>query len=195
VTVSIFKSYDDKLDASPSSLQLPVSHQGFILEIATLLKSYVAEQTLERLRNANYSEDNLQLVRKCMAKIRSVVSFVIEIYFFISQRDMMMPAAAPAGGEAEVGEGLLVLEMELKNNSYFVLKPLPDGVYFVSSIVGEEVPLQFWCLLKLQRSNGTISSQIYHPHGETVAMNVLSRIHRILCSCINIVNQQLLLRR
>jgi hypothetical protein len=195
VTVSIFKSYDEKLDASLPSIQLPVSHQGFIFEIAILLKSYVAEQTLERLRNLIYSEDNLQLVRKCMAKIRSVVSFVIEIYFFISQRDMMMPAAAPAGGEAEVEEGLLLLEMELNNNSFFLLKPLPDGVYFASSIVGEEVPLQFWCLLKLQRSNGTISSQIYHPHGETVAMDVLSRIHGMLCSCINIVNQQLLLRR
>ena len=107
----------------------------------------------------------------------------------------MMPAAAPAGGEAEVGEGLLALEMELTSGRHFVLKPLPDGVYFVSDIVGEEAPLQFWCLLKLQRSDGTISSQIYHPAGETVGMYELSRIHDILCSCINIVNQQLLLRR
>lgn len=189
VTVSIFKS------TSPSSLPIPALHQGFALEIAALLKSYIAEQTLERLRDATYSEDNLQMVRRCMAKIRSVVSFVIEIYFFISQRDMMMPAAAPAGGEAEVEEGLLVLEMELMNNSSFVLKPLPDGVYFVSSVTGKEVPLQFWCLLKLQRSNGTISSQIYHPEGDVIATDVLSRIHGILCSCINVVNQQLLLRR
>ena len=197
VTVSIFDSYKGKLDSSPSSFQLPLSHQGFALEIATLLKSYIAEQTLERLRNAHYShsEENLQLVRKCMAKISSVVSFVIDIYFFISQRDMMVPAAAPAGGEAEVEEGLLVLEMELVNNGYFVLQPLADGVYFVSSIAGEEVPLQFWCLLKLQRSNGTISSQIYHPDGEEVAISVMSRIHSVLCSCINLVNQQLLLRR
>ena len=195
VNVSIFKPCNDRLDAATLSHQLPVSHQGFALEIATLLRSYIAEQTLERLRSANYSDDNLQLVRKCMAKIRSVVSFVMEIYFFISQRDMMMPAAAPAGGEAEVEEGLLLLEIELTTNDHFALKPLSDGVYFVSSVLGEEDPLQFWCLLRLQRSNGTISSQIYHPDGEESAMNVLSHIHSLLCSCIDIVNQQLLLRR
>ena len=106
-----------------------------------------------------------------------------------------MPAAAPAGGEAEVEEGLLLLEMELTNNDSFALKPVPDGVYFVSGMEGGEVPLPFWCLLKLQRSNGTISSQIYHPDGESIAMNILSRIHEALCCCINVVNQQLLLRR
>ena len=106
-----------------------------------------------------------------------------------------MPAAAPAGGEAEVEEGLLLLEMELTNNDFFLLKPLPDGVYFVSGLDSGEVPLPFWCLLKLQRSNGTISSQMYHPDGESAAMNILSHIHDALCSCINIVNQQLLLRR
>ena len=106
-----------------------------------------------------------------------------------------MPAAAPAGGEAEVMAGFLVLEMELMNNGSFVLQPLADGVYFVASVVGEEFPLDFWCLLKLQRSNGTISSQIYHPAGEQVAISVMSRIHDVLCSCIHIANQQLLLRR
>ena len=194
VTVSVFKSDNDRIETSLSSYPLPLPHQGFAAEIAALLKSYIAERTLERLRSANYFEDNLPLVRRCVARIQSVVSFVMEIYFFISQRDMMMPAAAPAGGEAEVEEGLLALEMELTSNRHFVLKALPDGVYFVSGIVGEGAPLQFWCLLKLQRSDGTISSQLYHPAGETVGMYELSRIHSMLCSCINIVNQQLLLR-
>jgi hypothetical protein len=189
VTVSIFKSYKDKLKILPSS------HQGFGLEISALLKSYVAEQTLERLQNTSYSEDNLRLVRKCMAKILSVVSFVIEIHFYISRRDMMMPASAPAGGEAEVMAGFLVLEMELMNNGYFVLQPLADDVFFVKSIIGEESSLDFWCLMKLQRSNGTISSQIYNPDGEEAAISVMSRIHDVLCSCIHITNQQLLLRR
>lgn len=195
VTVSVFKSSNDVSKTSLPLQQLPVSHQGFAIEIATLLKSYIAEQTLERLQNATHSEENLQLVRKCMSKVTSVVSFVMEIYFFISQRDMMMPAAAPAGGEAEVEEGLLLLEMELTNNDHFILKPLPDDVYFVCDIEGAEVSLPFWCLLKLQRSNGTISSQLYHPDGEFVAMNTLTRIHEALCCCINVVNQQLLLRR
>jgi len=84
--------------------------------------------------------------------------------------------------------------MELINNASFVLRPLTDGVYFLSSIAGDESPLQFWCLLKLQRSNGTISSQIYHPDGEEVAMHVMAHIHSVLCSYINLVNQQLLLR-
>ena len=189
VTVSIFNSYKDKLKILPSS------HQGFGLEISALLKSYVAEQTLERFQNTSYSEDNLRLVRKCMAKILSVVSFVIEIHFYISRMDMMMPASAPAGGEAEVMAGFLVLEMELMNNGYFVLQPIADDVFFLKSIIGEESSLGFWCLLKLQRSNGTISSQIYHPDGEEVAISVMSRIHDVLCSCIHITNQQLLLRR
>ena len=191
VFVSVFKS----LDVSPSSPQLPVSHRVFASELNTLLKSYIAEQTLERLRNASYNEGNLILVRKCMAKIRSIASFVIDIYFFISRRDMMMPAGAPAGGEAEVEEGLLLLEMELMNNNHFTLKAFADDVYFLSSVVGEGASLEFWCLLRLQRNNGTVTSQMYHPDGETAALDVLAQIHGLVCSCINIVNQQLLLRR
>eukprot|EP00536_Pseudo-nitzschia_multiseries_P007031 jgi/Psemu1/194486/e_gw1.157.96.1 len=196
VMVSIFDSDKDEFVASPSSFKLPASHKNFVLEISSLLKSYIAERTLERFQNAELSDEILQIVRKCMAKIRSVVSFVIELYFFISQRDMMMPAAAPAGGEAEVEEGLLLLEIELMNNGHFILRPLTEGIYFLSSMVrvGDEGRLQFWCLLKLQRSDGTISSQIYHPEGEEVAMNVVVLIHSVLCCCINRVNQQLLLK-
>jgi hypothetical protein len=81
------------------------------------------------------------------------------------------------------------------NNGSFILQPLSDGVYFVSSIVGEKLSLDFWCLLKLQKVNGTVASQIYHPAGEHIAMTTLSHIHDVVCSCIHITNQQLLLRR
>jgi hypothetical protein len=195
-TVSVFKA---NKDGSKLSLprQLPFSHKAFSVEITALLKSYVAEQTLERLRGAHdmSSEDNLHLVRRCLSRIQSVVTFTVEIYFYISRRDMMMPAAAPAGGEAEVSEGFHILDLELQNNGSFILKPVPGASYLISSTIEQDEPLEFWCLLNVQNTNGIISSQIYHPGGEEAALGIMTRVHDMLCACIHRANQQLLLRR
>lgn len=195
VEISVFKRTEGSSRRARTQHSLTWTQQAFAVEITSLLKSYVAEQTLERLRDADTSEDMLLMVKKCLARIRSVVTFSIDVLFYISKRDAMVPASAPGGGEVEVEEGYHILDGELRNNGSVALKALSAGGYFVSSMSGEEKPVEFWCLLTIQRSLGKISSQTYHPGGEAVAMAVMSRIQDVLRSCIHRVNQQLLLKR
>ncbi|KAG7353587.1 hypothetical protein IV203_002942 [Nitzschia inconspicua] len=193
-TVSVFKS---TMISSTLTRGKSWSHRAFASEITALLRSFVAEQTLARLQGADdlLSQESLQLVMKCLSRIQSVVSFYVEIYFFISQRGMMMPAGAPAGAEAAVEEGFSILDAELTKNTSLSLTRLSGSMYFVSRInVDSDEPLVFWCILSLQNSSGTIACQIYHPEGQQKAMTVLHQLHTILCSCIHLTNQRLLLQ-
>jgi hypothetical protein len=194
-TVSVFKSSGNSLYSGEA---LTWSHRAFASEITALLRSYVAEQTLARLQGAHdlLSHEHFQLVMKCLSRIQTVVSFIVEIFFFISQRGVMMPAGAPAGAEAAVEEGFSILDAELVKRSELVLSRLPGNVYFTSTILeGNQDRLHFWCILSLQNTIGSISVQIYHPDGHDAAVNVLHKLHEILCSCIHLTNQRLLLRR
>ena len=107
-----------------------------------------------------------------------------------------MPAAAPAGGEAEVEEGFRILDTELRKNTSCLVKPLVGAMYFIGALGWtDEASVEFWCLLHLQSSRGNIAAQVYHPDGQDSAMEVMTQIHDVLCSCIHRTNQQLLLRR
>ncbi|KAL3920082.1 MAG: hypothetical protein SGILL_003438 [Bacillariaceae sp.] len=195
VTVSVYKS-----DVHPEILSIGStwSHRAFSAEISTLLKSYVAEQTLERMQGADdmLSEENFRLVKKCMARIQSVKSLSIEVYFYISHRGTMMPAAAPAGGETEAREGFAVLDEKLRSHDSLVLIPLQENQYFVSGIREDNREnVRFWCLISFENGNGVVSVQLYHPEGPPAAVDAMSKIHEVLSSCIHVTNQQLLLRR
>jgi hypothetical protein len=106
----------------------------------------------------------------------------------------MVPASAPAGGESQVEEGFALLRDELSNNEVFRFNPVASGGYFVS-ITNNDESLPFWCFLYIQANAGLISSQIYHPDGEQVAVEVMSKVHDTIRRCIHRVNQQLLLKR
>jgi hypothetical protein len=176
---------------------LPWSHQVAAIEISALLKSYVAEQTIERIRHygRSISDENIMLVKKCLKRVRSVVSFSLEVFFYVSKTDQMVPASAPAGGELEVEEGFLLLTSELHNNVSFDFEPVSGDGFVVSSAEKGDKALEFWSFVYLQKSEGIVSSQIYHPEGEEKAMAVTSRVHEVISSCVHRVNQQLLLKR
>jgi hypothetical protein len=176
--------------------KLPWSHKAVAAEINVLLKWYAAEQTIERLRHhgSEISQENLNLVKKCMKRVQSTLSFSIEVFFYVSKLDVMVPASAPAGGESEVGEGFGLLNEELRVNEVFNFNPVASGGYFVSGTKSDP-SLLFWCFVYVQPSDGLVSLQVYHPEGEQVAVEVMSRIHETIRSCIHRVNQQLLLNR
>lgn len=177
---------------------LPWSHQVAAIELTALLKSYVAEQTIERLRHhgSSISDENLCQVQRCLKRVRSVVSFSIEVYFYVSKTNLMVPASAPAGGESEVEEGFLLLNSELRNNGAFELRPVPGGGFVVVSGKDRiDEALEFWCFVYVQKSDGIVSSQLYHRDGEEKAMMVMSKIHDVVCVCVHRANQQLLLKR
>jgi hypothetical protein len=195
VTVSVYSTY---MNDEASLRDTKWAHRAFSAAIMTLLKSYVAEQTLERLRGADdiLSRENFHLISKCMTRIQSVMSLSVDVYFYISQKGMMMPAAAPAGGEAEAQEGFHILDEELRSNGKLFLTPLHGNLYFVSCMhQGGSKDLQFWCIISLQNGSGAISIQLYHPQGQAAATVAMNKIQNVVSSCIHITNQQLLLRR
>jgi hypothetical protein len=195
--ISVFKTEERGTSPPAQGENLPWSHQAAAAELSALLKSYVAEQTIERLRHhgTSISDENLRLVNKCLKRVRSVLSFSIEVYFYVSKTDLMVPASAPAGGESEVEEGFSLLGTELTSNTTFAFEAVSGGGFFVSGKQDGDKSLDFWCFLYVQKSEGIIFSQVYHPEGEEKAMDVMSKVHDLACSCIHRVNQQVLLKR
>ena len=198
--ISVFKTDGRSSEAPVSNFgydRLPWTHQPVAVELSALLKSYVAEQTIERLRHqsSSISDEDLRLVRRCMKRVHNVVSFSIEVYFYVSKADAMVPASAPAGGEREVEEGFLLLNSEVKKNVFFEFRSVTRGGFVISGTEEANKPLDFWCFLYVQSNDGIVSSQIYHRDGEEKASEVLSKVHRVICSCVHRVNQQLLLKR
>lgn len=196
--ISVFESSMKLTRGSETAYhpQIPWSHQTVGLEITTLLKSYVAEQTIERLRHvgSSISNDDLKLVMTCLNRVRSVVLFSTDVYFYVSKTDLMVPSSAPAGGESEVEEGFQILNTELRNNGTFNLKPVTGGGFIVADTVSSHQALECWCFVKVSKSEGLVSAQAYHPEGEQKATEVMSNINAVVRSCVHRVNQQLLLK-
>jgi hypothetical protein len=194
--MSVFKSRKSLSEGNIYDSQLPLTHHAVALELRTLLKSYVAEQTIERLRQfgPSVSDDELLLVKKCLKRVRSVVSFSIEVYFYVAKIDTMVPATAPAGGEAEVEEGFQILHGEIRKNGSFPMKVVPGGFVVAATKEDAIMGLEFWCFVKIGTSEGVIFSQIYHPDGEEEALKVMTRVHDAMMACVHRVNQQLLLK-
>ena len=199
VHISVFESSMKLTRGSRTAYhpQVPWSHQTVCLEITTLLKSYVAEQTIERLRHvgSSISDDDLKLVKTCLNRVRSVVSFSSDVYFYVSKTELMVPSSAPAGGESEVEEGFRILNTELRNNGTFNLKSVTGGGFMVADTVSFDQSLECWCFVKVNKNEGLVSAQAYHPEGEQKATEVMSNIHAVVRSCVHRVNQQLLLKR
>ena len=192
--ISIFKRTPDR-KSDPQAM--PWSHQAAALELNAHLQSYVAEQTIERLRHCGPSitDQDLRIVKKCLNRVQSVISFSIEVFFYVAKTDSMVTASAPAGGESEVEEGFRLLNFELQRNRSFKLELVSGGGFVVIETGNEKAALEFWCFVKVLQSEGIISASIYHPNGEEMALKVMSNIHDVISSCVHRVNQHLLLKR
>ena len=178
-----------------SGFNFPSTHQAVVAELNILLKWYVAEQTIERLRQqgTNISQDDLKVVQKCMKRVQSTIAFSIEVYFYVPKMDIMVPASAPAGGESQVLEGFALLNDEMRRSRTFRFHQVSSGGCYVAD--PDQRGLTFWCFIYTHMSDGLVSSQIYHPGGEQVAVEVMKRIHDTIRTYIHRVNQQLLLNR
>ncbi|CAJ1954420.1 unnamed protein product [Cylindrotheca closterium] len=193
--MSIFKGELSKQGNSQNAglRLLPRSHHGAALEISSLLKSYVAEQTLENLREqgALISLEGLQMVKKCLERIQTVASSSIDIFFYVSKTDQMVQASAPAGRELEVEEGFVLLDAELRKSEEFSFRPLVGGGFVV---VGSSGFIDFWSFVQVGKEDG-ILIQTYHPGGSKRANEMMTKIHGFIGGCIHRVNQTLLLER
>ena len=198
--ISVFKPRGNTSihnDEVGDGAQLPWSHQIVATELRALLKSHVAEETVERLRHRglSISDADLKLVKKCLKKVRSVVLSSIEVFFYSSKTDSMVSASAPAGGESEVAEGFLLLQTELLLNHSFVCKAAVGGGFLVSRKDQGIRAFDYWCLIDIQESEGEVMTRIYHPAGRDAASALMAELQTVISSALHRVNQQLLLNR
>ena len=108
----------------------------------------------------------------------------------------MVPASAPAGGESEVSEGLILLETELLSNRIFNFSTAAGGGFLVSSKGQDSMAaFDFWCLVGIEETEGIITVRIYHPLGKDKASSLSCDIHTEISLALHRVNQQLLLKR
>lgn len=140
-------------------------------------------------------KNNFQLVTKHLKRVKTVVTFSFEVYFYVSKTDLMTSASAPAGSEAQVEEGFRLLNTELQSEIYFAFKPLSTGGFVVFPAEGTSEELDFWCFVYVDKNAGIIISQMYHPEGKGRATEVLTPVFYVLRSCLHRVNQKLLLKR
>ena len=177
---------------------LPVSHLNVAAEIGSLLDSYVAEETLERLRRhgSGIQDEDLQMARTCLRKARYAMASTIDVFFYVPKSDSMVSAGAPAGAKLEVEEGFRILSDQLTQNGKDALKSFGDGdAFFVADSRLEGKILSFFCFVRLRKMRGTIAVEVYHPDGSERAYDVLERIHQTISLCCHRTNQILLLRR
>lgn len=200
VLLSIFDdtSHRASTEARRSKLDLSSAQSNAAAKINSLLSSYVAEQTLERLRHsyANIDEENLYLARKCLRMARHSLLSAIDVFFYVSKTDSMVPASAPAENSAEIEEGFKLLTDQFFRNNQYTLKTFgDDSSYFVLDLATELPVLPFFCFLKLRKSRGILSVEIYHPDGLDQGAQILERINEMVLQSCHRTNQILLLRR
>jgi hypothetical protein len=192
VEVSLFSSIPREV----SHVFLPLGHQSFAEEISVRLKSFAAEQTLERLLGANMSDDNLKLVRMCLEKSTTTMILSIDVFFFSSLQDVMVPASGSSGRNVSLDVAFGVLETELMSNKgQFSLLKGCDGDFFVSKASMESDSVNFWTRISMDRNSGKILAQIYHPDGVEAEHLLSDQLDGMLQGCLHRTNQKLLLER
>jgi hypothetical protein len=109
-------------------------HTTVAIEIDNALKSYVAEQRLERLRvcGTSITEADLGTVRKCLRKARDVIVSFIDVHFYVAKSDKMVAASNQGSIESELERGFKLLLQQLESNSDFNLRPTSKTVFMLS---------------------------------------------------------------
>ncbi|CAB9512295.1 seizure threshold 2 [Seminavis robusta] len=174
--------------------QLPAFHGKVALELVALMNAYVAEQTLERLRHFGQElrEDDLKVVKSCLLGARNVIRSRIEVFFYSTKIDAMVPALAPAGREAAIEEGFKLLKKELLKNDLITLRAFAGDVFVAIDSKGGNT-LDFWCFISLKRTH--ISVKVHHSQGAETAFEVMSKVQEMISRCCHRVNQLRLLNQ
>jgi hypothetical protein len=175
--------------------QLPISHLNPANELSLLLNAYVAEQTLERLRHHGIAieEADLRLAKACLRKARGVVTSAVDVFFYIRQKDSMVPASASTGADLEIEEGFKLVLNELQKHSADHLKPYGENGFLFTEAESDDDLLPYWCFVSIRKLRG-ISVEVHHPAGTDRASLVMANVHVLISMCCHRVNQMLLLR-
>ena len=84
---------------------LPSAQRAASLQLSFLLKSFAAEQSLARLtmHGTAHCLENVQLARKCLQRIRTVIRFGVDVLFYSCNPDSMTPASTSARSDTDIG--------------------------------------------------------------------------------------------
>lgn len=183
-------------DYSVDPERLPLSYADVASELQSLLDAYVAEETLERLRHygPSISDSESNLARTVIRKARYGTASTVDVFFYNAKSDAMIAASAPIGAHAS-SEGFTVLFEQLLSNQYVALMPFGDGGGLKAIEVSSDGSiLLYFCFVRLRRSRGLVTVEVYHPDGPDESQSVLDKMHEVISGCCHRTNQILLLR-
>lgn len=190
------KSDSDGIDGRAiESSHLPRVHAAVAMTLVSELKSFVADQTLERLRQvgSNISEIDLRTAILSLLEAKNVASSKMSLEFFVAESDELVPASAPTGNERVLDNFLTLLCSEIEKQRTVKLKRITEGGgdFFVTS--EGDSPLPYWCFVQLQRGLGRIILNVHHPRGIDIATEVAERTKAAIRQVCRRVNQIMLL--
>ena len=177
------------------SSHLPRIHAAVAMKLVSELKSFVADQTLERLRQvgSSISEIDLRTAILSLLEAKNVASSQISLEFFVAELDELVPASAPTGNERLLDNFLTLLCCEIEKQRKVKLKRITEGAgdFFVTA--DGDSPLPYWCFIQLQRGLGRIILNVHHPGGIDRATEVAERTKAAIRQVCRRVNQIMLL--
>jgi len=198
ILIPMFKNLDPS--AVPKVVQTPHDehpHFKVVNELESILKAYVAEQTLERLRRLGIAidESGIRSVQRCLRKARNVISDFVDIHFYTSKSDTLITASEAEGNEAALENGFELLYSELSANLAMTLRDASqDTFYVVDTEEASDRRMKYWCFISLKRSFGGCTIEVFHPSGSEKASAVLSAARFVVSQTGKRVNQLLLLK-
>ena len=182
---------------SEPSYRLPKLHAAVALKIASELKSFVAEQQLERLRRigSQISEIDLRsaLYQLSLLESNRVASSQLLLEFFVPGNDELVSASAPTGNEKSLESFFTLLNSEIGKQTVVKLKTITEGSGDFLVISEGDSPLPFWCFVQLQKGLGRILINVHHSDGFDRATEIAARTTAAIKQVCRRVNQILLL--
>ncbi len=197
--ITVFEDSKRLLDTKLQSLsrEMPTTHSAVAHRLVTSLNSFVAEQTLERLRHIgpNISDIDLKTVKKRLLEANSVITKTIPLQFYVSRVDKMV-----SGSEENVTEGILegafeLLRKELGEQKMIIMKQTKTRDFFVTDGTRTGCALQYWCFIKVPKNSGPLTLYIYHPSGKEKSEQIAQKVMSVVTDTNHRVNQIILLER
>lgn len=182
---------------SEPSYRLPRLHAAVALKTASKLKSFVAEQQLERLRQIGWqiSEIDLRSVLYQLSLLESkrVASSQVLLEFFVPGNDELVSASAPTGNEKSLENFFTLLSSEIGKQTIVKLKTITEGSGDFLVVSEGDSALPFWCFIQLQKGLGRILINVHHSDGFDRATEIAARTTAAIKQVCRRVNQILLL--
>ena len=178
-----------------SSRSLPKLHGAIALNLIEQLNSFVAEQTLERLRHvgSGISEIDLRTAVLSLLEAENVASTAIPLEFFVADSDHLVSAVAPTGNELALETIISTLCSEIEAIKTVKLRRITQGGGDFVVVSEGDSALPYWCFIQLQRGLGRILLNVHHPGGMDKAKDVADRTKAAIRQRCHRVNQLLLL--